>query len=286
MNQLSSCPVCGSESIRATGVEEHDGLQFATYTCMGCESAFSAYDKFRREQNKRRLADEAKRAAEAEASAAAVPASPPPVSAGGAAGIYKRNLPCVVTVEGRLPSGVQHGSGVIISPEGYMITNAHVVTEMDAKHKSITDLCEEIGGSYGDNGYHFGSDFIYADPALDLALLKIDVEEETPAAEMSQRPVETGEAVYAIGNSKGEGICIVEGIVSDARRMVNGHEFIMVTAPVTTGNSGGPVFDAAGELIGIVCCGRNDVATMNYIIPIDCVQAFLQKAAEQEGIEL
>ncbi len=278
MFELKTCPTCGSTDLTQIGTEEHDGLSFAKYRCAGCDSTPSAYTKFKK-----------KKAAEAKNAPAAAPQAAPPEAPkplGGAAVVYKKNISCVVTVESRLESGSKCGTGIIVSPKGYMLTNAHVVTELDSAHGSILELCDDVGGSYGESNYHFGSEFVYADPVLDLALLKIDTEAQTAAVDFATIGIETGESVFAIGNSKGEGLCIVEGIVSDAHRSMNGNEYIMITAPVVGGNSGGPVFNNAGQLVGIVCCGHPGVATMNYALPTETIRAFLSKACESEGIEL
>ena len=60
---------------------------------------------------------------------------------------------------------------------------------------------------------------------------------------------------------------------------------VMISAPVTHGNSGGPVFDAEGKLIGIVQSGRNDVSAMNYVIPIKTILDFLQEAKDKEDCD-
>ena len=59
----------------------------------------------------------------------------------------------------------------------------------------------------------------------------------------------------------------------------------MISAPVTHGNSGGPVFDVEGKLVGIVQSGRTDVSAMNYVIPIKTIIDFLQEAKDKEEIE-
>ena len=126
---------------------------------------------------------------------------------------------------------------------------------------------------------------ICANPTLDLALLKTEPNKELIPVTFSNQEAFPGEAVYAIGNSKGEGLCIVEGIVSDVHRKIGAIDAVMISAPVTHGNSGGPVFDADGKFIGIVQSGRNDVSAMNYVIPINTILDFLQEAKDKENIE-
>ncbi len=100
------------------------------------------------------------------------------------------------------------------------------------------------------------------------------------------KEVETGEKIYAIGNSKGQGICILDGIVSDSERIIGSDKFIMFSAPIVHGNSGGPVFNGNGEVIGIATLGREDALAMNYAIPVSAVNAFIEQAKAKEEVEV
>jgi len=98
--------------------------------------------------------------------------------------------------------------------------------------------------------------------------------------------VETGEKVYAIGNSKGQGICILDGIVSDSERLIGSDNFIMFSAPIVQGNSGGPIFNANGDVIGIVTLKLKDASAMNYAIPVSAVKTFAEQAKDKEDVEV
>ena len=84
-----------------------------------------------------------------------------------------------------------------------------------------------------------------------------------------------------IGNGKGEGLSIVDGIISDTRREISGRSLIMISAPVTMGYSGGPVLNSVGEFIGMVTGGREDATAMNYAIPSLTIQKFLSEAKKK-----
>jgi hypothetical protein len=140
------------------------------------------------------------------------------------------------------------------------------------------------GGMYECAWFRFTAELIYLDPACDLALLQTEPDGSMKPVTFCEDEAFPGESVYAIGNSKGEGLCIVEGIVSDVNRRVGGYDAIMISAPVTTGNSGGPVFDAEGRLLGIVQSGRTDVSAMNYVIPTKTILAFLGAAKENKNL--
>lgn len=100
------------------------------------------------------------------------------------------------------------------------------------------------------------------------------------------KEVETGEKVYVIGNSRGQGICILDGIVSDSERIIGRDKFIMFSAPIVHGNSGGPVFNGDGEVIGIATLGREDALAMNYAIPVSAVNAFIEQTKVEEEVEV
>ena len=88
------------------------------------------------------------------------------------------------------------------------------------------------------------------------------------------------------GASKGEGLGIVDGIVSDTCREIGGRKLMMISAPVTTGYSGGPVLSADGEFIGMVTGGRDGETAMNYAIPSVTIRKFLASAEKKAGIRL
>lgn len=202
-----------------------------------------------------------------------------------AASVYKKAINGTVSVIA-LGKGVQrNGTGTMVSQSGYLLTNAHVVMSLSSDHKTVLDESQTIHIKSGKAATHVSAELIYADPTIDLALLKTKENSLLQPVTMELREPDPGEDVYAIGNSKGEGLCIVEGIVSDTHRVVSGNEYVMISAPVTNGNSGGPVFNSVGNLIGIVQSGRSDVSAMNYAIPVDVIQGFLVKAKREKGCQ-
>ena len=150
--------------------------------------------------------------------------------------------------------------------------------------KAIVDYSEEVYGK-NDRDYRFVADLAYVNPKYDLALLKTEPDAANKPVEFCYDDAFPGEDVYVIGNSKGEGLCILEGIVSDVHRSVGGKDYIMISAPVTRGNSGGPVFNSEGKLIGVVKGGHSDVNSMNFVIPIKTIIEFLQEAKDKEDCD-
>ncbi|MFT3856216.1 MAG: Do family serine endopeptidase [Aquabacterium sp.] len=143
--------------------------------------------------------------------------------------------------EGAPQSGI--GSGVIVSPEGYVLTNNHVVDRMDDIEVMLTD------------GRKATAKVIGTDPETDLAVLKIDVDKLPSIVLGDSDSLLVGDAVLAIGNPFGVGQTVTAGIVSALGRNQLGintfENFIQTDAAINPGNSGGALVDANGNLVGI-----------------------------------
>jgi len=135
------------------------------------------------------------------------------------------------------------GSGFVVDPEGYVVTNYHVIAE-----------AEEISVVFNDDT-SYGAELIGHDSKTDLALLKIDGEGPFPAVTFADSDtVRVGDWVIAIGNPFGLGSTVTAGIVSARSRDIRAgpyDDFLQVDAPINRGNSGGPSFNLNGEVIGI-----------------------------------
>lgn len=135
------------------------------------------------------------------------------------------------------------GSGFIIDPEGYVVTNNHVISEAD----KITVVLND--------DRQFPAKLIGHDPKTDLALLKIDAGEPLPAVSFGDSDaVRVGDWVVAIGNPFGLGNTVTAGILSARGRNINAgpyDDFLQTDAPINKGNSGGPLFNMDGEVIGV-----------------------------------
>ncbi|MDR3162738.1 MAG: Do family serine endopeptidase [Helicobacteraceae bacterium] len=134
------------------------------------------------------------------------------------------------------------GSGVIISRNGYVVTNNHVVEGAD---KVIVTIGKD----------EFTAKIIGSDPRSDLAVIKIEANNLTPAIFYDSDKVEVGDMVFAIGNPFGVGETITGGIVSATNRSAVGiveyENFIQTDAAINPGNSGGALVNSTGALIGI-----------------------------------
>jgi serine protease Do len=134
------------------------------------------------------------------------------------------------------------GSGFFISPDGYAVTNNHVVEGAD-KVEVTTDA-----------GKTYTAKVIGTDPRTDLALIKVEDGAGFPFARLSDGKARIGDWVLAVGNPFGLGGTVTAGIVSASGRDIGSgpyDDFIQIDAPVNKGNSGGPAFNMQGEVVGV-----------------------------------
>lgn len=150
--------------------------------------------------------------------------------------------------ERKIPSGV--GSGVIISSEGIILTNNHVVS--DSRGKDVDEVLVQLA-----DGRELQAEIVGRDPQTDIAVLRVEAEDLHAAAIADSENIAVGDIVFAIGNPMGVGLTVTQGIVSATRRTIGiygeeGYEsFIQTDASINPGNSGGALVDAEGRLIGI-----------------------------------
>jgi serine protease Do len=134
------------------------------------------------------------------------------------------------------------GSGFFISPDGYAVTNNHVVENAD-KVEVTTDA-----------GKTYTAKVIGTDSRTDLALIKVEDGSGFPFARLSEGKARIGDWVLAVGNPFGLGGTVTAGIVSASGRDIGSgpyDDFIQIDAPVNKGNSGGPAFNMQGEVVGV-----------------------------------
>lgn len=135
------------------------------------------------------------------------------------------------------------GSGFIIDPKGYVVTNNHVIAEADEIHVILHDDTS------------LDAKIIGRDPKTDLALLKVTRDKPLPYVKFGNSDtMRVGDWVLAIGNPFGLGGTVTAGIISARSRSINAgpfDDFLQTDAAINRGNSGGPMFNAQGEVIGI-----------------------------------
>ncbi len=135
------------------------------------------------------------------------------------------------------------GSGFVIDPSGYIVTNNHVIDE-----------AEEITVTFSDDS-KYKAKIVGRDTKTDLALLKIEAKKPLLAVTMGDSDtLRVGDWVLAIGNPYGLGGTVTQGIISARQRYINAgpfDDFLQTDASINRGNSGGPLFNGRGEVIGI-----------------------------------
>ncbi|MFZ3581146.1 Do family serine endopeptidase [Loktanella sp. DJP18] len=159
------------------------------------------------------------------------------------------------------------GSGFIISADGYIVTNNHVVDGAETVTVKLADETE------------YDAEVIGVDPLTDIALIKIDADADLPIVPWGDSTaVRAGDEALAIGNPFGLGGTVTSGIVSAVSRDIRSgpyDDFIQTDAAINRGNSGGPLFNADGEVIGvntmIFSPGGGSVG-IGFAVPSDLVQ--------------
>lgn len=134
------------------------------------------------------------------------------------------------------------GSGFIVSADGYVVTNNHVIEDAD-------EVMIELF-----NGGILEATVVGVDPRTDIALLKVESDEPLPFVPFGDSDMmRVGDWVLAIGNPLGQGFSVSAGIVSARGRTLSGtyDDFIQTDAAINRGNSGGPLFNLAGEVVGV-----------------------------------
>jgi serine protease Do len=138
--------------------------------------------------------------------------------------------------------GLAQGSGFFISADGYVVTNNHVV-ENATDVKVVTD-----------DGTEHDAKVIGTDPKTDLALVKVTDGKDFPHVSFAANESRVGDWVVAVGNPFGLGGTVTAGIISARGRDIGAgpyDDFLQIDAPINKGNSGGPAFNAGGEVIGV-----------------------------------
>jgi serine protease Do len=165
------------------------------------------------------------------------------------------------------------GSGFIISNDGYILTNNHVVGGADEIKVKLSD------------GREFKATIKGTDEKLDLAVLKIEVKGALPVAEMGDSDaIQVGEWVMAIGNPFGLSQTVTAGIVSATGRVIGSgpyDDYIQTDASINPGNSGGPLFNAQGKVVGINTAIIQGGQGIGFAIPINMAKVVLPQLEEK-----
>lgn len=158
--------------------------------------------------------------------------------------VIERVNPAVVNVVSKLQNGEQAlGTGIVTDSDGYIVTNAHVTENFESIYVLSAD------------GTQYEAEFVGDDDKTDIALLKIETSEAIEPAQFADSDsVRVGNAVFAIGNPFGLGNSVSLGIISAKERDIEKgpyDNFLQTDATINQGNSGGPLFDMNGKIVGM-----------------------------------
>ena len=207
-------------------------------------------------------------------------------------------------------SSVSEGSGFIITQDGYIVTNLHVINKNASQNEAAGNSANatvDVSGTYNyavfdnakiDGKYVlFSLEIVSYDQKEDMAVLKFvntfsyynENEQKISGFEnvcsLETVTVSQGESLVAIGNALGYGLSVTEGIVSVAEMSgyisEYGHNFIQTDCPINSGNSGGPMFNANGNVVGINSMGLSEslqaYENVSWVIPAASLQQFLDE---------
>jgi serine protease Do len=168
------------------------------------------------------------------------------------------------------------GTGFIIDPQGYIVTNNHVVDGADKIKVVLQDERE------------FEATVVGRDPQTDLALIKVDADKDLPAAPLGKSSdLKVGEWVVAIGNPFGLEHTVTAGIVSAKGRTIGAgpyDDYIQTDASINPGNSGGPLLNMQGEVVGINTAIIASGQGIGFAIPIDMARGIVAELKQEGGV--
>ncbi len=175
------------------------------------------------------------------------------------------------------------GTGFIVSEDGLILTNRHLVADEDAEYTVITT-----------DGKEFDAEILAKDPVKDIAVIKIEGEDFKPVTIGDSDTVRPGQTAIAIGNALGEFKDTVSvGVISGMERSIVArgareaevlHNLLQTDAAINFGNSGGPLLNLAGEVVGINTATAIHAEGIGFAIPINSADRITQAAKEDKDV--
>jgi len=193
--------------------------------------------------------------------------------------VTSENLSAEPANLGRRVNGM--GTGVVIDPRGYIVTNYHVVDGVREIKVTLADKRQCIGR------------LVARDSETDLAIIKIELADKLPVIELgTSDDLMTGEWVIAVGNAYGYEHTVTRGIISALHREVQVSDaqfyddLIQTDASINPGNSGGPLLNIDGQMIGINVAVRAGAQGIGFAIPVDKVMGVVDRLLAERNGEL
>jgi S1-C subfamily serine protease len=175
------------------------------------------------------------------------------------------------------------GSGFFIDPEGYLVTNYHVIaSEVDPTYEGYSRLYVRMAE---DPDQRIPARVVGFSPIFDIALLKVEVPVPYVFSFTNIRTLEPGARILAIGSPGGLETSITSGIISaTGRRFLQMGEAMQVDVAINPGNSGGPLLDDSGRLVGVVFAGIEQFEGVNFAVPSFWVHPFLAELYKEGAV--
>ncbi|MDC7221942.1 MAG: trypsin-like peptidase domain-containing protein [Spirochaetales bacterium] len=176
------------------------------------------------------------------------------------------------------------GSGFFIDPEGYILTNYHVIySEVDPTYEGYSRLYVKLNENENER---IPATVVGWDPVLDLALLKVEITPPYVFSFSGEDDYTLGESIFAIGSPGGLSNTVTSGTISNMGRELQAMgDSLQVDVPINPGNSGGPLLNQKGEAIGVVYAGVEDYEGINFAIPASYVKELLPRLYEGGKID-
>ena len=193
--------------------------------------------------------------------------------------IYRKNIPSVVTVRTLQDGGYGVGTGIVLTTDGYILTNSHVI---EGGYSIVVAL---------NGGSEYPAKLVGRDGETDLAVLKIEARQLTPAEFGDPEELEVGDEALAIGNPLGEEFrgTLTNGIISAINRdvWVDGRQMTLIqtTAALNEGNSGGPLINLKGQVIGVntikMMSSYSTIEGLGFAIPMSAARPIVEELISQ-----
>jgi serine protease Do len=188
--------------------------------------------------------------------------------------IAKKVSPSVVVINGKTDSGDVLGSGFIVSKDGKIVTNLHVIRDM--KNVSVQTATGDIFDSIS---------VLATDERRDLAIVRIAGFNLSVLDLGNSDALVVGEAVVIVGSPRGLEGTVTAGILSSVRSSGDGFKLLQTDAAVNPGNSGGPLVNDRGEAVGVVSLILRSSQGLNFAVPINYVRGLLNNIHEPTTLE-
>lgn len=186
-------------------------------------------------------------------------------------------------------TGEATGSGIILSEDGYIVTNNHVISSESSSYYAIQEATGIKVKLYNDDTY-YDATVIGTDDYTDLAVIKIEKTGLTPAVIGDSSKVKVGEFAMAVGNPLGLDYSVTTGVVSAIERDVQAdgrsYTVLQTDAAINTGNSGGALVNSSGEVIGIntLKLSGNGIEGVGFAIPISSTTSIISQLIENKTV--